>query len=413
MPADHLERPVIEWGGIETILQGGSTAGQHEKENRPPSESASSGLVPVAAPQTNKPAVSASALANKYRCRAWRQAKQLEKLRRKQPVTTEQALAHLETVLPAKIVSFVRFQVKVSAAKPYGRRYSDEELMYSLTLYYQGARAYRQLRKRFILPSPRVLRNRMTHIQTLPGFQDTLLEVLKEQLEGAADQDKLVVLSFDEVHLRKKLTYVRWMDCVEGNEDFGGLGKTPRLADSALTFMVRGLTKRWKQPVGYFFSAGQAKAEVLEKLLEQMVRKVRQAGLVVAATVCDMGKPNQKLYDKLGVTAESPQFEVDGIPVIAMFDVPHIFKNIRNCLFRQDVRMDDKTIMSWRHVKAFYHADSGRTIRAAPKLRRTHVLLGAFKKMKVKLATQVFSRTVASGMQLYADPAIGKWNSAP
>ena len=224
-------------------------------------------------------------------------------------------------------------------------------------------------------------------------------------------KDRMVMVSFDEIHLRKKLTYVPWMDSVEGNEDFGALGKTRRLADHALTFMVRGLTARWKQPVAYFFSAGPTSAEVLSKLLEQTVRKLRQAGLVPVATVCDMGKPNQKLYDELGVSAASPQFEVDGIPVIAMFDVPHLFKSLRNSLFKQDVEVDGRR-MSWEHIKQFFQADSKRTIRTAPKLQRNHVLLGAFKKMKVKFATQVFSRTVASGMQLYADPAVGKFTLA-
>ena len=68
---------------------------------------------------------------------------------------------------------------------------------------------------------------------------------------------------------------------------------------------MRGLTKRWKQPVGYF-SAGPTNAEVLWKLLEQMIRKLHEAGLIVAATVCDMGKPNQKQYEGLGITPESP-----------------------------------------------------------------------------------------------------------
>ena len=294
-----------------------------EKENQTPAESVAGRRSTV--PQKSK---SVSSITNKYRCRARWQAKVIEKLKRKKTLTTEDALTHLATVLPPKIFSFVRFQVKVSAAAAHGRRYSDEELMYCLALYYQGARAYRQLRKRFVLPSPRVLRKRMLHIQTLPGFHDTILEVLGAQLKSAPQQDKMVVLSFDEIHLRKKVTYVRWMDCVEGTEDFGSLGKTPRPADSALNFMVRGLTKRWKQPVGYFFSAGPANAEVLSKLLKQMVRKLREAGLVVAASVCDMGKPNQKLYQDLGVSVDSPQFDVDGIPVIAMFDVPHLFNPI-------------------------------------------------------------------------------------
>ena len=408
----------MDWGGIDAILQEERPAAdQAQKENEPPLECpsavAETESLDVSEPEANgnmrdEVKTKAASLANKYRCRARRQAKTIEKMKRKQSaLSTEDALGHLATVLPANIFSFVRFQVKASAAAPHGRRYSDEELMYWLSVYYQGPRAYRQLRRRFVMPSPRVLRNRMQHIQTLPGFQDAMLAVLKEHLRGTEERDRMVVLSFDEVHLRRKLTYVPWMDCVEGTEHFGPVGKTPRLADSALTFMARGLTKRWKQPVGYFFSAGPATADMMEQLLVQLIRKLREAGLIVVASVCDMAKPNQKLYKALGVTVDSPQFDVDGCPVIALFDVPHIFKCLRNCLFQHNIHVDGQT-MSWDHVKQFFQLDVNRVVRTAPKLTNDHIMVGPFRKMKVKLATQVLSRSVASGMGIYADPEVGK-----
>jgi methenyltetrahydromethanopterin cyclohydrolase len=48
----------------------------------------------------------------------------------------------------------------------------------------------------------------------------------------------------------------------------------------------------------------------------------------------------------------------------------------------------------------FFERDQGRNLRLAPKLTRVHLHPGAFDKMKVKLAAQLFSNQVASsGME--------------
>ena len=325
----------------------------------------------------------------------------------KAKINTQQAVEHLATVMPEQMMLFTKMQLKAVSSKAHGRRYSDSELMESLALFYQGARAYRHLRPRLGLPSPRLLRQRMERIQLLPGFHEMILGFLKEKLRGALASDRRVVISFDEMQLRAKLTYLRGEDRVEGFEDFGSFGRTGRFADHALVFMVRGISSRWKQPIGYFHSAGTTPASVLEQLLVACIRKARQANLEVISTVCDMGKANQELYKKrLGVTEENPVFSVDGVPVVAMYDPPHLIKCIRNCLLRHDVHVDD-SVMSWEHVKELYQMDRDRPVSVAPKLKKDHVFPGPFKKMKVKLATQALSRTVSAGLHLYA--AVGEY----
>ena len=275
-----------------------------------------------------------------------------------------------------------------------------------MSLYYQGPRAYRQLRKRFFLPSPRALRRRLELVQLNPGLHPMIMSLLKEKCQGAKHHERLVVLSFDEMQVRPKLTYIPGQDCVEGYEDLGELGKVERLADHAMVFMVRGLTTKWKQPIGYFLSCGPAPARVTQPLLESAVRQLREAGFIVVATVCDMGTPNQDLYRKLGVTSSSPKFLVDGVPVSALHDVPHLFKCIRNGLLKHDVFVDGERL-SWAHIQSFYQADKCRPIRAAHKLTQSHLQPDAFKKMKVRLATQVMSRSTAAGMRMYSE--VGKY----
>ena len=345
-----------------------------------------------------------AAVLNKYRCKINRQRKKIALLsarQKKESRKIDEVIEATSQILPRPIQQFLKSQLKAVGVAPSGRRYTDEDLMFALAIYYQGPRAYRFLRKRFFLPSPRLLRRRMEHIQTRPGFSDAVVAIMKEKLRAAPAAEKLCIISFDEMMVKSGLTYIRGDDMVEGFEDFGSLGRTSRPADHALVFMARGLRQKWKQPLGFFLSAGPTTAEVLENLLMQCIAKLQAAGFVVAATVCDMGTTNQELYSRLGVKPEEPTFVCGGKTVTALFDVPHLFKCIRNGLYKYDVEVDGK-LLSWQHIKAFYDLDSARPLRFAPKLKRSHLVLKPFKKMKVKLATQVMSRTVASGMTLYS-----------
>ena len=315
--------------------------------------------------------------------------------------TAEGILAATSLVLPPETQSFLKLQLKFAQVKPRGRRFSDEELTQSLAIFYQGPRAYRQLRKWFVLPSPRMLRRRLQLIQLNPGFHTAAISILGEKYaKTGRDQDKLVVVSFDEMQLRPKLTYLPGQDVVEGFENFGEMGSTCRPADHALVFMARGVTNKWKQPLGYFHSCGPTPASIMKHQLVSIIRQLRQAGMIVLATVCDMGTPNQALYKVLGVTEDTPHFLVDGEAVMTMFDVPHLFKCIHNGLYKHDILVDGE-LLSWDHIRQFYQLDKDRPIRACPKLTAAHIRLMPFKKMKVKLATQVMSRSVAAGMLMY------------
>lgn len=54
-----------------------------------------------------------------------------------------------------------------------------------------------------------------------------------------------------------------------------------------------------------------------------------------------------------------------------------------------------------KHLIHFYNEDSKMNIRTAPKLTHAHIHPGPFEKMRVYLAAQVFSHTVAAAMQAY------------
>ena len=68
--------------------------------------------------------------------------------------------------------------------------------------------------------------------------------------------------------------------------------------------------------------------------------------------------------------------------------------------------------MSWKYVEAFFEQDKKLPVRMAPKLTEKHINLPPFAALRVKLATQVLSHSVAAGIStmvaLHALPAEAK-----
>ena len=63
--------------------------------------------------------------------------------------------------------------------------------------------------------------------------------------------------------------------------------------------MLRSLRKRWKQPVAYYLTRRSTKVDMLVDFLMEFLDACHNAGLVVVATVCDMGANNIKALKKL------------------------------------------------------------------------------------------------------------------
>ena len=89
------------------------------------------------------------------------------------------------------------------------------------------------------------------------------------------------VLLYDEMYLECSLFYITYMDCVEGLEDYGAIGKTRFIANNALVFRVRGLANEWKQCKGYFLSSRPTKGDSLQYLTRQTIDKLSSIDLKV------------------------------------------------------------------------------------------------------------------------------------
>ena len=82
-----------------------------------------------------------------------------------------------------------------------------------------------------------------------------------------------------------------------------------------------------------------------------------------------------------------------------MYDPPHLLKSLRNNLKVYNFTVRGH-VVKWQYVEDLFKFDTTQKIKLAPRLTERHIVLPCFSKMKVKLASQVFSHSVASGISL-------------
>ena len=314
-------------------------------------------------------------------------------------------LNSLDEYLPPKSVNFFKNQIKNCQKSPRGVRFAEVDKLFALRIWFHSRSAYHILRQLLpSLPSKSTLIRQLRSTAIYPGFQGQVFDALKVKVSAMAEADKQCVLIFDEMSLKSDLTYNSHDDYIEGLEDFGDFLCSPFVANHALAFMVRGLQDKWKQPVGYFLTSGAIGGDKLLPLVKTCIDKLQSIGLTIKAVICDQGSNNRKCFETLGgVSVEKPYFLHNDCKVHVIYDPPHLLKNVRNNLKKSGFTLDGKPV-KWQHIEDFYNLDKdGGGIRLAPKLTANHIDIKPFAAMRVNLAAQVLSHSVAAGIYTLAD----------
>lgn len=155
------------------------------------------------------------------------------------------------------------------------------------------------------------------------------------------------------------------------------------------------------------------------------------SGLKVVGSICDATSINGSAINKLiepDCTRAIPlgsllEYDINGMKIIHIFDPPHLIKSIRNNLLVKnlihhigideedyistgkiswDAKCVEERSASWSDVASFYEFDCSNTDTRVPKLTWEHINPEK-NKMKVKLATQVFSGSLGREMYLCAN----------
>lgn len=163
-----------------------------------------------------------------------------------------------------------------------GRRepWAEEDIVRALALRCISTKSYEYLRDKlhFPLPCLQTLRNWTNAYKTQPGLQALSLKAMSSVRDTLSEQERLVVLSFDEMAVDDRVTYDSTEDRVYGP------------CKQVQVLMVRSLCARWKQPVYFDFDA-----EMTRSTLFAAIAAVEEVGYRVVATVCDLSATNRRL----------------------------------------------------------------------------------------------------------------------
>lgn len=155
--------------------------------------------------------------------------------------------------------------------------------------------------------------------------------------------------------------------------------------------------------------------KLLWNLISSVIRHLATVGINVRAVVCDMGSCNRAMWHTVGITA-SRETVVNAVKHPAMQDqtlyflpdVPHVLKNVRNCMLTQDILLPSDIVTQYTlpgpvvtvsHVQRLLEFQESSELKIAPALKRKHVKPKQFEKMKVSYAAQLFSHSVSSALR--------------
>ncbi|KAM7282946.1 uncharacterized protein ISCGN_000143 [Ixodes scapularis] len=315
----------------------------------------------------------------------------LRKQQKQMPQTAAEALEMVRPFVTDEVFGLISSHVKLGR-KGRGKRFPLWLKKFALHLNFHGPQAYRFLSLHLTLPTQRSLRRWLSNVKMTPGIIPGVMSSIESQTRSWNARDRVCTLIFDEIVLKKNLTYDPAHDIIHGFTD-DGVERTSTIADRALVVVLSGISRRWVQPLAYTVGHTSTPSSVIRSLLISLIRELKTVDFTVKAVVCDQGASNVSLANQLGVSADKPFFEVDNERVYFIFDVPHLIKTTRNNLQAHKLCIGDEVI-EWSHIVELYRSTHEMRLRLAPKLTERHIFQKPFSNMKVKRATQVLSASV-------------------
>ncbi len=204
------------------------------------------------------------------------------------------------------------------------------------------------------LPSQRTLRDYTHVIKASSGFSDEIDQmIIKEaKFDEIEEWQKHVVLIFDEMHIKEDLVFDKITGELKGFVDLGDINnhlikfeeasnpekQLPPLANSMLTFMVRGIFIYLQFPYAQFPCKNMT-GDTLYPLAWETVQRLEMCGFKVLAAICD-GASNNRHFIHMHNTAKGSLMHKTKNPfsrdpdrrfLYFVSDVPHLMKTARNC----------------------------------------------------------------------------------
>ena len=323
---------------------------------------------------------------------------------------------------------FWQQQKKLMKSSATGVRYHPMIIRFCLSLAAKSLSCYEELRnsKVLVLPSQRRLRDYRNAIRPQRGFQNEVVEELKSQTDSHFDVQRYVVLLFDEMKIMSNLVFdkftgehIGFIDLGDPDLNFGTIEEASSIATHALVFLVRGVCTELKFCLAHFATTGVTAAQLIPLFWEAVYILETSCNLWVIAATSDVVSPNRRFYRLHKPLDGGADTEVC-YRTINLFtpsrflyffsDAPHLVKKTRNCLSHSGsgsctrYMWNNGNYILWQHIATMFYQDVDNGLKLLPKLTYEHINLTSYSVMRVNLAAQVLSASVAAVLKGFGPP---------
>jgi hypothetical protein len=245
----------------------------------------------------------------------------------------------------------------------------------------------------------------MQGIEVSPGLCRPMIETLGDKAKKNPTTYSNVALMLDAMAIRKKITRDPKSQTMTGFVNLGDGCDSDLPASEALVVMVVGLREHWKAPVAYYLTRTLT-AETQAQLIRHTLEALAEVGIRVWTITMDGHSTNQAMCAELGCCLEKskPYFPhpKSGDNVFILFDACHMLKLARNLLGDYSIIKSPDGVVRWSHLANLQDVQEEAGLRLGNRLSTRHLNFHKMK-MKVNLAAQTFSASVASALQCLHD----------
>lgn len=201
--------------------------------------------------------------------------------------------------------------------------------------------------------------------------------------------------------------------------NYGVLEKTNEIATHALAFLVRGVCTELKFFRAYFATTGVTAAQMMPLFLEAVAILETSCNLWVIVATSDGASPNRRFYRlhkpldggaDTDVCYRTVNLFAPHRFIYFFSDAPHLVKTTRNCLLHSGsgsctrYMWNDGLFILWQHITQIFYQDMENGLKLLPKLTFDHINLNSNSIMRVNLAAQVLSASVAAVLKSFGPP---------
>ena len=208
----------------------------------------------------------------------------------------------------------------------------------------------------------------------------------------------------DAMAIRKHIQYSSRTKSFKGFVDLGDGPDEQNVASEALVFMVVGLQGHWKAPIAHFLTRTLTQ-ESQAVLLKHALHALHERGIRVICLTMDGHASNVGMCTRLGcqlkVSGDMRTYfphPTTGKPVYLIMDACHMLKLTRNMLEVYSPIASNDGPIRWSFIKKLNEMQENEGLHAGNKLTAKHIDFHN-QKMKVSLAAQTLSRSVAVALQ--------------